>query len=190
MVSDGGRWSFPSHLDAISQGRRCGRDLLLFTNRHIKTHVVHCTADGGRCRTCESEGKTRDFIAIGPHSQSCASTVALPHSQHHTLPFPSALPPSLTHTLSLFASVFLNHSFCCARPCHLSSVECRERWFSSRADWQLLDWANRDRVEDLRDRTVLFEGGIPSGEIQRKITSSGDYLHHKTCGKRTVTLSV
>lgn len=191
MVSDGGRWSFPSHLDAISQGRRCGRDLLLFTNRHIKTHVVHCTADGGRCRTCESEGKTRDFIAIGPHSQSCASTVALPHSQHHTLPFPSALPPSLTHThsLSLLQCFSTTHSAALARV--ISPLWSAERGDSARGLTGSC-WTGQTETELRTWGTGQYclRGGIPSGEIQRKITSSGDYLHHKTCGKSTVTLSV
>lgn len=106
MVSDGGRWSFPSHLDAISQGRRCGRDLLLFTNRHIKTHVVHCTADGGVAGPANLKGKPGISLRSVPTAKAVLQqSLSLTRSITH---FPS--PPlrhrlSHTHTLSLCFSV-------------------------------------------------------------------------------------
>ncbi|KAI4802940.1 hypothetical protein KUCAC02_006507, partial [Chaenocephalus aceratus] len=92
--------------------------------------------------------------------------------RHTLLPLPSSFP--LSHTRSLFASV----SFFCSLLFHLSTVECREKGIcfpalaGSGLSWGL----------DGQDST----GGALTGKIQRKISSSGHYLHHKACGKRTL----
>lgn len=145
----------------------------------------------------EGSNRKKDLSAIGPHRQSRASTVALPHSQQHTLSctHTSPLPllfPALSHTLSLFASVSLSHSFFGALLFHLSTVECMERWFGSLADWLAgwlcLDWGKQRQSWGPEGQDSTVQGEIPAEKIQRKISSSGDYLHHKTCGKRTLTL--
>lgn len=92
----------------------------------------------------EGSNRKRDLSAIGPQRP-------LPHSQQHTLSLAHththffSFPLSLTH--SLFASVSLSHSFSGALLFHLSTVECRERWFSSLAGWlagwHWLDWGKQ-----------------------------------------------
>lgn len=151
--------------------------------------VVPCAADGGRCRTWESAGIREEKGSQCDRSRSPAPRFngRSPALTAHTLPpLPTSFPLCLTHTHALSFSPRL----CVAQPLVSAALSCfiSPPWSAEREAVRLLGWlkvvrlGTSESAGDLRDKTALVR------KIRRKISSSGDYLHHKTCGKRTVTL--